>query len=189
MQNTTRVATKVEQKYKNKHEQAQKITLTARPRHSTHCTLHKHSPAPRSSSRIWSLISAPPYTTTARMPVRYVNLRASSKICTASSRVGARMSEEGKAMPRRAFSGVGMAPRLLICAMTGNRKPPVLPDPVCAHAIRSRPAYPMGMEYFCTGVGRVNLDSAMLAIMRSPRISELNSSRGSGQPSPLRRGV
>jgi len=29
------------------------------------------------------------------------------------------------------------------------------PDPVCAQAIRSRPAFPMGTEYFCTGVGLV----------------------------------
>jgi hypothetical protein len=29
----------------------------------------------------------------------------------------------------------------------------VLPDPVCAHAIKSRPDITIGMEYFCTGVG------------------------------------
>lgn len=41
--------------------------------------------------------------------------------------------------------------------MTGSKKAAVLPDPVCAQAIRSRPAATMANEYFCTGVGTVYL--------------------------------
>lgn len=40
----------------------------------------------------------------------------------------------------------------MLCAM-GKMKAAVLPEPVCAHAIRSRLASAMGMAYFCTGVG------------------------------------
>ena len=35
----------------------------------------------------------------------------------------------------------------------GNRKAAVLPEPVWAHAMRSRPSIMMGRAYFCTGVG------------------------------------
>ena len=36
--------------------------------------------------------------------------------------------------------------------IAGNRKPAVFPLPVCAHAIKSRPALPTGI-CFCIGVG------------------------------------
>jgi len=62
----------------------------------------------------------------------------------ASSRVGARIRQLGKAIPRDPrlvmCSGTGAAPLCSILAMTGNKKPPVLPEPVCAQAIMSRPA-------------------------------------------------
>ena len=35
----------------------------------------------------------------------------------------------------------------------GKRKAAVLPEPVCAHAMMSKPAHRMGTAYFCTGVG------------------------------------
>lgn len=40
----------------------------------------------------------------------------------------------------------------------GKRNAAVLPDPVCAHAITSRPAIIMGIACFCIGVGFVYLD-------------------------------
>jgi hypothetical protein len=42
----------------------------------------------------------------------------------------------------------------------------------------------MGTENFCTGVGRVNLERAMLDMSASPRMAALNSSNGSGTASP-----
>jgi hypothetical protein len=39
--------------------------------------------------------------------------------------------------------------------MMGKRKPPVLPLPVWAHAMRSRLEVEMGMDHFWTGVGLV----------------------------------
>mmetsp|Transcript_17081 Transcript_17081/g.59917 ORF Transcript_17081/g.59917 Transcript_17081/m.59917 type:complete len:277 (-) Transcript_17081:275-1105(-) len=138
---------------------------------------------PRSSSRICVRMSAPPYTTQAWMPVRYVNLRASSKICDASSRVGATMRQLGYAL-RRPPSGTGSAPTVIIFWMTGNRKPPVLPDPVCAHAIMSRPARPIGMAYFCTGVGRLKPHSSRLRHSTSPMWSTSNDSMHGGTSSP-----
>lgn len=37
-------------------------------------------------------------------------------------------------------------PERRMLAMMGKQKAAVLPEPVCAHAIMSRPARPMGME-------------------------------------------
>ena len=56
--------------------------------------------------------------------------------------------------------------------MMGKQKAAVLPDPVCAHAIRSRPATPMGMEYRWTGVGLVYLHRATLAMRAGPEVKK-----------------
>ena len=50
---------------------------------------------------------------------------------------------------------VGCWADLRMLAMMGKQNAAVLPDPVCAHAMRSLLARPMGIEYFCTGVGFV----------------------------------
>ena len=47
----------------------------------------------------------------------------------------------------------GQVPGFRIQEMMGKQKAAVFPDPVCAQAIRSRRARPMGIAYFCTGVG------------------------------------
>lgn len=67
----------------------------------------------------------------------------------------------------------------------GKQNAAVLPEPVCAHAIMSRPARPIGMAYFCTGVGLVNLQRRMLAIRPSPRSSCSNVSTCAGTSWPL----
>ena len=66
----------------------------------------------------------------------------------------------------------------------GNKKPAVFPDPVCAHAIRSRLEIPMGMEYFCTGVGLVYPHRLVVRIRSSPSMSTSKLSMGSGTFSP-----
>mmetsp|Transcript_23107 Transcript_23107/g.53417 ORF Transcript_23107/g.53417 Transcript_23107/m.53417 type:complete len:257 (+) Transcript_23107:214-984(+) len=52
---------------------------------------------PLSRLLIWERISAPPYTTTGKTGERCTNFCDSRKICTASSRVGARMRQRGSA--------------------------------------------------------------------------------------------
>jgi hypothetical protein len=42
---------------------------------------------------------------------------------------------------------------LMIPTMVGKQKAAVLPDPVCAQAIRSLPARKIRMACFCTGMG------------------------------------
>uniref|UniRef100_A0A182V0B4 Uncharacterized protein n=1 Tax=Anopheles merus TaxID=30066 RepID=A0A182V0B4_ANOME len=96
---------------------------------------------PRSRSRIWSCVLLPPYSTAGRMRDR--------------SRVGASTSPSGYCLRRfiGRFGGGAAAPCLYIWFRIGTRKAAVLPEPVCAHAIRSRPDRMIGIAYFCTGVG------------------------------------
>ncbi len=69
--------------------------------------------------------------------------------------------------------------------MMGKQKAAVLPDPVCAHAIMSRPPRPMGIAYFCTGVGFVYLQRRMLPISASPRSRSSKVSMCAGTSRPL----
>ena len=66
------------------------------------------------------------------------------------------------------------APEVLIWERMGSRKAAVLPEPVCAHAIRSLLLRTTGMEYFCTGVGRVYLHNSMFEVIISPSSKSLN---------------
>ena len=110
---------------------------------------------PRSISRNCCAAGAPPYTTTDRTPVWYANFRLSSWIWIASSRVGAITSAFGNVF--RPPLGPPFKPRVRMPWMMGKQNAAVFPDPVCAHAMRSFPAREMGMAYFCTGVGFLNL--------------------------------
>lgn len=47
----------------------------------------------------------------------------------------------------------GHIPEIRMQEMMEKQNAAVFPDPVCAQAIRSRRARPMGIAYFCTGVG------------------------------------
>lgn len=69
--------------------------------------------------------------------------------------------------------------------MIGKQNAAVFPEPVCAHAIRSRPARPIGIEYLCTGVGFVYLHLATLAMRAGPRSTSVNVEIGSGTFSPV----
>ena len=66
----------------------------------------------------------------------------------------------------------------------GKRKPPVFPEPVWAHAIRSRPPATMGMEYFWTGVGVAYLAYPMFSRRTGSIGGLVNSVTGSGTPLP-----
>lgn len=57
----------------------------------------------------------------------------------------------------------------VMLAMMGKQKAAVLPEPVWAHAMRSRPCRQMGMEYFWTGVGLSYLQRLILAFSPGPR--------------------
>ncbi len=52
-----------------------------------------------------------------------------------------------------ALSEGRQAPDVMMMLMTGSMKAAVLPEPVWAHAIMSRPFSAIGMAYLCTGVG------------------------------------
>ena len=68
--------------------------------------------------------------------------------------------------------------------MMGKQNAAVLPEPVCAHAIRSRPASEMGMAYFWTGVGFLNLHLSMFLFTAEPKSMSWNVLMGSGMFSP-----
>mmetsp|Transcript_67158 Transcript_67158/g.205655 ORF Transcript_67158/g.205655 Transcript_67158/m.205655 type:complete len:225 (-) Transcript_67158:13-687(-) len=77
------------------------------------------------------------------MPAGLANFFASASICTASSRVGAMTSIRGEP-DRRSF---------MILAQAGNRNPSVLPEPVLATPMRSRPITATGQAYCWMGLG------------------------------------
>ena len=52
-----------------------------------------------------------------------------------------------------ALSEGRQAPDVRMMLMTGSMKAAVLPEPVWAHAMMSRPFSAIGMAYLCTGVG------------------------------------
>ena len=65
--------------------------------------------------------------------------------------------------------GGGGGPPLQIIERIGKRKAAVLPEPVCAHAIRSLLPIMIGTACFCTGVGLLycaNCDTKMLTRQR-----------------------
>ena len=68
--------------------------------------------------------------------------------------------------------------------MMGKQNAAVFPEPVCAHAIRSRPASLMGIAYFCTGVGFLNLHRSMFLFTEAPKSMSEKSLMGSGTFSP-----
>ena len=74
----------------------------------------------------------------------------------------------------------GCTPERRMLVMMGKQKAAVLPDPVWAQAIRSRPARPMGMLYRCTGVGLTYLQRFTLAASAGPRSTSWKVVIGSG---------
>mmetsp|Transcript_7839 Transcript_7839/g.12349 ORF Transcript_7839/g.12349 Transcript_7839/m.12349 type:complete len:268 (-) Transcript_7839:424-1227(-) len=102
---------------------------------------------PLRSSRSWFPLGAPPYRHTESMPMARPNLRHSSWIWVASSRVGERTTTVGP---------TGRSPLedlLWMCMMPGNRYPTVLPDPVLATEMMSYPCRAMGHDCAWIGVG------------------------------------
>mmetsp|Transcript_20747 Transcript_20747/g.46194 ORF Transcript_20747/g.46194 Transcript_20747/m.46194 type:complete len:230 (+) Transcript_20747:573-1262(+) len=97
--------------------------------------------------RICNDFGAPPYAQTERMLDVRPNFTDSSSIWQASSRVGAstRMAGEPRLRPP--------ANAAISKWNAGSRKPQVLPEPVFATVIMSRPARAMGQESAWVGVG------------------------------------
>ena len=115
-----------------------------RPRKSTSLpgvAMSACAPSRIDCSCLRSLI--PPTATAARIAVPAAIFAKVSWICSASSRVGLRMTAripEGDGCPSRRW-------------ITGRTNANVLPVPVWAVATRSRPANAGGMDWACTGVG------------------------------------
>src|SRR5258706_6698281 len=98
----------------------------------------------------------PPKTVTMRGWTKWPSARASSWICTASSRVGATMSATGA-------GDVRFSRRRARRVRIEIRYAAVLPVPVCACAATSRPARRSGSDAAWTGVARTNPHAAMPA--------------------------
>ena len=107
-------------------------------------------------------MSAPPYTGTLQWPERLDSFLISASTCMASSLVGAMMRTDGTFDP-----GFALVMAIMEYA-------PVLPVPVCALAMRSRPSNPAGTASICTGVGSVQpMSAAALTISGdTPRSSK-----------------
>ena len=100
---------------------------------------------PRARRLIWGSIFTPPTTLATRRPRAFAMVPQTSWICRASSRVGVMTSIVG------AFLRSERSRR----SREGREKAAVLPVPVLAAAIISRPSRASGMDWACTGVGSV----------------------------------
>jgi len=85
-----------------------------------------------------------------RILVLYANLCASWCIRATNSRVGPTTIARGSWFSENALPVI---PARRIWVSTGSRNATVLPDPVWAQAMRSRPRMMMGIAHFCIGVG------------------------------------
>ena len=97
-------------------------------------------------SRICGPLGAPPYRQVHLILEEAPNFRDSSRICTASSRVGAIVSTMGPSPGLR----YGCA---LMCTIAGSMNASVLPEPVDARPIMSRPRSAIGHPCAWIGVG------------------------------------
>mmetsp|Transcript_72476 Transcript_72476/g.170447 ORF Transcript_72476/g.170447 Transcript_72476/m.170447 type:complete len:222 (-) Transcript_72476:600-1265(-) len=106
--------------------------------------------APCRMARSWSLLHAPPYSTSALALTLPATLSASAPICCANSRVGANTRNRGlmasvhHPVGLLSLFGGGLGPDAKTRARAGRMKPQVLPLPVFATATRSRPAITTG---------------------------------------------
>mmetsp|Transcript_19650 Transcript_19650/g.58284 ORF Transcript_19650/g.58284 Transcript_19650/m.58284 type:complete len:201 (-) Transcript_19650:1463-2065(-) len=99
--------------------------------------VHTMISVPRFRSEIWLATPEPPNTGTHVRPSGLPNFLISFAICCTSSRVGASTSATG---PSPSASG-GWS---LTCRIIGNTNPSVLPEPVFAMPMQSRPLMMMG---------------------------------------------
>ena len=122
---------------------------------------------PFSRRRLWPVIPAPPTTRTVLRCEPEENADKLSAICFASSRVGARISA-------RVVFGEGFSPFFISASSIGRPKAAVLPVPVWARPITSRPFIACGIACAWIGVGSVMPSSASLVTRRgaSPSISK-----------------
>ena len=96
---------------------------------------------------------APPYTQAHITGDWKVSFWASSSIWVASSRVGARIRALGRQGVLLGGMRLAWKPRRWMAVRRGTRKATVLPEPVWAAAITSRPERARGTVCFWMGVG------------------------------------
>ena len=118
--------------------------------------------APRRKAVCSGRMDRPPYNVWTRRPAAPANVSATSATCMASSRVGTSTSAW---TCRDAESH---------CSASGMANASVLPDPVRACPIRSRPAMRRGMHLAWMGVGSLMPMPAIAAWMGSPSAMSWN---------------
>ena len=96
----------------------------------------------------WLKRETPPSTSAVETCAPLASMRNDSSICTASSRVGTRISA-------RAVFGRRLLPSAMIFDRIGSAKAAVLPEPVWATPRMSRPASCAGMALTWIGFGSV----------------------------------
>ncbi|OMH83980.1 hypothetical protein AX774_g2527, partial [Zancudomyces culisetae] len=142
--------------------------------------VHTTISAPRLNSAIWSLIGAPPYALTVRIPSPFPKMRHSFPICIASSRVGV------------ITTPIGPSPFLssrcpLICLSIGNTKASVFPLPVLAIPITSRPISIAGIAcaWIAVGFSKPALVIAWRTVLFKPKYVHLVAGCGAFTPRTL----
>ena len=117
---------------------------------------------PGASFFTWLKRDTPPSTSAVEICAPFDSLRIVSSICTASSRVGARISA-------RAVFGRRLSPSAMIFDRIGSAKAAVLPEPVWAMPNRSRPSSCAGMALIWIGFGSMK-PAALVALKSWPVI-------------------
>mmetsp|Transcript_30731 Transcript_30731/g.47529 ORF Transcript_30731/g.47529 Transcript_30731/m.47529 type:complete len:272 (-) Transcript_30731:50-865(-) len=136
---------------------------------------------PLRRSPICSDTLAPPYTAVDRRPRCLQKLRHTACICAASSLAGASTSPMGpdSPSPRGGWS--------IMCRSMGRRKARVLPDPVLAMPMTSRPAMIAGRHCAWMGKGSRIFCFFSTERIRSERPHSRKEGTGAGQPTPRTR--
>ena len=135
---------------------------------------------PRASARTWALRDMPPSTSTVESRAPPAKARRCASICTASSRVGARISA-------RQVPGAGRPPSPRMACRIGSPKAAVLPVPVWATPKMSRPASCGGIACTWIGVGvskpaRFSASVSGRASPKSAKVSFCNARSFSARP-------
>ncbi len=130
---------------------------------------------PRARCLIWELIDCPPTTEETQIFVPFTYSRRLSAIWFTSSRVGARMRA-------RTDFGWGRSSSPISRSTSGRPKAAVLPVPVCASPITSRPSRTTGMALSWIGVGLVmpSLISGRVTSAERPNAMKASAPRGAG---------
>mmetsp|Transcript_4212 Transcript_4212/g.17323 ORF Transcript_4212/g.17323 Transcript_4212/m.17323 type:complete len:208 (+) Transcript_4212:3619-4242(+) len=135
---------------------------------------------PRLSSPICAATPLPPYTETATKPAARPNFLQSLPICVTNSRVGPMIMPIGP-------SPLSMGRWSLTCLSMGNTYDSVLPDPVFATPMQSRPDMITGSAWHWIGIGLskpLRRMSSMTRLLR-PACAHVLIGRGTSLPRHL----